>query len=174
MTTGDFNMKDYSTTTLTMTRQFNVPSEKVFDAWLNPDMMRKWLFTLEGTNKVARNEPKAGGNWEIVDHREGTDYRAIGEYKQIDRPHKLVFTFEMPQFSDTTDTITVDLKEIEHGCEMMFTQEIIVPHDEKWIGPDSDIEQALKEFHDQSEQGWNYMFMGLKELLETGSISYKG
>lgn len=167
-------MKDYSTTSLTMTFQFAVQPEKVFDAWINPEMMRKWLFTLEGTNKVARNEPEVGGTWEIVDHRQGTDYRAIGEYKQIDSPHKLVFTFKMPQFSDSVDTISVELKENEDGCEMTFSQEIMVPHEEKWIGPDSNIEQALKEFHDQSEQGWNYMFMGLKELLKTGSISYKG
>jgi hypothetical protein len=43
-------------------------------------MMKKWLFTMEPTNKVAKNEPHVGGTWEIVDHREGKDYRAIGEY----------------------------------------------------------------------------------------------
>ena len=47
-------MNNYSTTTLTMTRNFNVAPDRVFDAWLTPEMMRKWFFTLEGTNKVAR------------------------------------------------------------------------------------------------------------------------
>jgi uncharacterized protein YndB with AHSA1/START domain len=48
-------MSDVSSTTLKMTRRFDVAPERVFDAWLNPDMMRKWLFTLEGTNKVSGN-----------------------------------------------------------------------------------------------------------------------
>ena len=71
-------MENASTTTLVMKRLFEVAPERVFDAWLNPDMMRKWLFTLETTNKIARNDPRVGGTWEIVDVREGKEYRAIG------------------------------------------------------------------------------------------------
>ncbi|RFU62108.1 ATPase [Peribacillus glennii] len=38
----------------------------------------------------------------------------------------------------------------------------------------SDIEKALGEYYDGSKQGWNLMFIGVKELVETGKISYKG
>ncbi|MGF9908705.1 SRPBCC family protein [Brevibacillus porteri] len=165
-------MSEYSTIALKMTRSFDVPPEKVFDAWLNQEMIKKWFFTLERTNKVAQNNPKVGGTWEIVDHRDGKDYRAIGEYIEIDRPKKIVFTFQMPQFSDSTDTLIVELKDTQQGCEMTFTQNIVVPHEENWT--QADIEKALKEYHDGSEHGWNLMFMGLKELVETGKISYQG
>ncbi|MDM5221106.1 SRPBCC domain-containing protein [Peribacillus sp. NJ11] len=165
-------MQKHSTTTLKMTRNFDVVPERVFDAWLNPEMMRKWFFTLEGTNKVAQNDSQVGGTWEIIDHRDGKDYRAIGEYLEIDLPNKLVFTFKMPQFSDSEDTITVELKELQLGCEMTFSQNINVPHEENWT--EADIEKALGEYHDGSEHGWNLMFMGLKELVETGQVSYKG
>ncbi|MGQ7278831.1 SRPBCC family protein [Brevibacillus thermoruber] len=159
-----------STITLTMKRSFDVSADRVFDAWLNPEMMRKWLFTMESTNKVAKNEPHVGGTWEIVDHRGGKDYRAIGEYIEIDPPNRLVFTFKMPQFSDTEDRITVECKPLEKGCEMTFTQEIVVPHEEGWT--EKDIEQALREYHDSTEQGWNFMFLGVKQLVETGKINY--
>ena len=78
----------------------------------------------------------------------------------------------MPQFSETVDTITVELKELPQGCEMTFSQDIIVPHEENWT--ESDIEKALGEYSDGSEHGWNLMFMGLKELVETGKVSYTG
>ena len=165
-------MNNISTRTLIMKREFNVKRERVFDAWLNPEMMRKWFFTLEGTNKVTQNNPQVGGTWEIVDHRDGQDYRAIGEYLEIDPPKKIVFTFKMPQFSELEDTITVELKELQQGCEMTFTQVIHVSQEENWT--ESDIEKALGEMHDGTEHGWNYMFMGLKELVETGKVSYTG
>ena len=165
-------MSDFSSTTLTMIRNFAVEPERVFDAWLNPEMMRKWLFTLENTNKVARNTPQVGGTWEIVDHRGGIDYRAIGEYLVIDPPKKIVFTFKMPQFNDLEDTITVELKKLEAGCEMTFTHVIHVPHEENWTA--SDIKKALGDSYKDTEQGWIYMFRGLKELAETGENSYKG
>ncbi|MBO0603478.1 SRPBCC domain-containing protein [Sporosarcina sp. E16_3] len=165
-------MNNILTRTLIMKREFNVKRERVFDAWLNPEMMRKWFFTLEGTNKVTQNNPQVGGTWEIVDHRDGQDYRAIGEYLEIDPPKKIVFTFKMPQFSELEDTITVELKELQLSCEMTFTQVIHVSKEENWT--ESDIEKALGEMHDGTEHGWNYMFMGLKELVETGKVSYTG
>ena len=39
---------------------------------------------------------------------------------------------------------------------------------------EEDIERAEKEYHDSTEEGYNYMFMGLKELVETGKVSYTG
>ncbi|WP_078394387.1 SRPBCC family protein [Shouchella patagoniensis] len=164
-------MSEYSTTTLTMKRHFNVSSERVYDAWLNPEMMKKWLFTLEATNQKAANDPHEGGTWEIIDRREGKDYRAIGDYLVIDRPKKLLFTFKMPQFSETVDHITVVFEPVGNGCDMTFSQEIIVPHEENWT--EENIEKALTEFHDGSEHGWNLMFIGLKQLVEEGFISFE-
>ncbi|MFJ7826723.1 SRPBCC domain-containing protein [Psychrobacillus sp. NPDC096623] len=163
-------MANTSTIALTMTKSFDVTADKVFDAWLNSEMMRKWLFTMEHTNKVSMNEPHVGGAWEIVDHREGKDYRAIGEYLEINSPNKLVLTFKMPQFSDTVDEITVEFESTENGCVMTFTQLIVVPHEEGWT--EKDIEKAQDEYKTQTEQGWGYMFEGLKQLVETGKINY--
>ncbi len=150
-----------------MTRYLDAPATRVFDAWLKPDTMRQWLFTSEGTNKLVRNEPYVGGTWEIIDHRDGMDYRAIGQYIEIDRPHRLVFTFKMPQFSETEDVITVELAEQESGCMMIFTQQIVVPHEENWSA--EDIEKAIGEYRSESEHGWDVMFHGLASLVAASS-----
>ncbi|ATP38911.1 ATPase [Solibacillus sp. R5-41] len=163
-------MQNTSKTMLTMKRTFAVPAESVMNAWLSAQMIKKWLFTMEHTNKVATNEPVEGGTWEIVDHRGGIDYRAIGKYLTLDQPNLIRKTFRMPQFSETEDIITVELKNTENGSEMTFTQEITVPHEEGWS--QDDIEKAEKEYVVSSEQGWHYMFEGLKQLVETGKINY--
>jgi uncharacterized protein YndB with AHSA1/START domain len=87
-------MTKTSITTLNMKRNFDVAAEKVFDAWTNKEKLNKWMFTMEHTNKVAESDPRVGGTWEIVDHRNGKDYRAVGEYKVVEPPTKLVFTFK--------------------------------------------------------------------------------
>ncbi|WKA58761.1 SRPBCC domain-containing protein [Planococcus shenhongbingii] len=156
-----------STVTLNMARRFNAKSETVFEAWTNPEMMKKWLFTQESTNKVAKSDLRLGGTWEIVDHRDGVDYRAIGEYVDIIKPNKLVFTFKMPQFSDTEDVIRVFISPVQEMCEMTFSQEIVVLHEEVWT--EEDIERAKAEYSTQSEEGWGQMFEGLKQLVETSS-----
>lgn len=161
-------MANVSQTTLVMVRQFDVPAERVFDAWINPVMMRRWLMTNEGTNKLAVNEPVVGGKWTIVDHRNGNDYTATGEYLELNRPNRLVFTFQMPQFSELTDRLTVELKALDKGCEMTFTQVINVPHEENWT--QADIEKALSEYRSSSEHGWNLMFGGLKDILSLYSL----
>ncbi|MEK3884270.1 SRPBCC domain-containing protein [Paenibacillus sp. PL2-23] len=153
-------------TDLIMVREFKVPAEKLFDAWINPVMMRKWLMTMDATNKSAVSDPRVGGEWEIVDERDGVEYRAIGRYVTVERPTKLVFTFQMPQFSQNEDTIIVEIKPTEEGCKMVFTQHIHVPVEEGWT--EADTRKAMEEFHDQSQHGWHYMFLGLQMLVEQG------
>lgn len=161
-------MKKTSTIVLTMARRINASSNDVFKAWTKLELMKKWLFTTESTNQIARNDFRVGGVWEIVDRREGEEYRATGKYLEIDAPHRLGFTFEMPQFNDLQDQIIVWISPVGDACEMTFKQEIIVPHEESWS--DDDIENAMKEYSEQSEEGWNRMFDGLKQLVETGEV----
>lgn len=159
-------MKKTSTIVLTMARRFHASPNDVFKAWTKPELMKKWLFTTESTNRVAENDFRIGGNWEIVDQREGEEYRATGEYLEIDVPHRLGFTFKMPQFNDLHDQIIVWISPVGEACEMTFKQEVIVPHEENWS--EDEIANAMKEYSGQSEEGWDKMFEGLKQIVETG------
>ncbi|KOS68211.1 hypothetical protein AEA09_06360 [Lysinibacillus contaminans] len=42
------------------------------------------------------------------------------------------------------------------------------------LGKTAGIEKALGEYLDGSEHGWNLMFIGLNELMETVKVSYHG
>ncbi|PSL40248.1 uncharacterized protein YndB with AHSA1/START domain [Planomicrobium soli] len=153
-----------STVMISMARRFEARPERVFEAWVRPEGMKKWLFTSEATNKLVKNDLQVGGMWEIVDHRDGTDYRAIGEYQEIRQPNKLVFTFELPQFNNAVDIVRVTISEVREATEMLFTQEIVVPHEEGWS--DEDAKKNLAEFGTQTEEGWSQMFDRLKQLVE--------
>ena len=142
---------------LRMTRRFNAAPERVFDAWISPATVRKWLFASPADETyTATIDARVGGAYTITARREGVDYTASGQYLEIDRPRRVVFTFEMRQFSPNTDRITVELAPDGTGCTMLFTQEGI------------DIAQELALTAGQvsgSEIGWSNMFEALAQQL---------
>lgn len=161
-------MKKTSTIVLTMARRFQASPTDVYKAWTKPELMKKWLFTTEATNQSVKNDFQIGGMWEIIDRRQGEEYLATGEYLEIDPPHRLVFSFEMPQYNDLQDRIIVWASPVQDACEMTFKQEIVVTHEEDWT--EEDLQKAMQEFSGASEEGWDRMFENLKQLVETGEV----
>lgn len=150
--TPDTTDETETETTLTLHRTFDTPPERVFDAWIDPETVRQWLFTTPETNQDIEIDARVGGSYTITDRRGGEDYTAVGEYEEIDRPNRLVFTFVMPQFSPDEDRIVVEFEADGDGCVMTFTQEGL-----SWPPEQAD------EYKRDSEEGWVEMF----DLLET-------
>lgn len=74
---------------LRMTRRFDAAPERVFDAWLDPQMASKWLFTSPESEKYeAQIDARIGGRYTITDRRGGKEYTGVGEYLEIDRPRR--------------------------------------------------------------------------------------
>jgi uncharacterized protein YndB with AHSA1/START domain len=132
-----------------MTRRFDASPERVFDAWTKPETARKWLFT-SPTSETNSTEidARVGGKWIITDRRDGTDYTGLGEYLEIDRPRRLVFTFAMPQFSEEFDRIVVEIAPDESGSILTLTHELLPP-----------------DYHSATEDGWGKMFVNLDAVL---------
>ncbi|HXQ13673.1 MAG TPA: SRPBCC domain-containing protein [Caulobacteraceae bacterium] len=113
---------------LTMTRRFDASPERLFDAWTDPRLAHGWLFTTPDSEAhSAEIDLRIGGAWKIVDRRGGTDYTALGEYLEIDRPRRLAFSFGMPQFSPAFDKVTVEIAADGDGAIMTLTQEGLPP-----------------------------------------------
>ncbi|HUO12934.1 MAG TPA: SRPBCC domain-containing protein [Caulobacteraceae bacterium] len=123
---------------LVMTRYFDASPERVFQAWTDPELSARWLFTTpQSEAHSAELDVRVGGRWTIVDRRGGVDYRALGEYLNVDPPRRLVFTFGMPQFSPGFTTVKVEIAAAEAGSVMTLAQEdlpaaSIPPLEEGW------------------------------------------
>src|ERR1700694_1259611 len=96
---------------VTVTRRFDFPIERVFDAWLDPVRAGKFLFATP-TGKMVRVEidARVGGAFTFTDRRDGEDVEHIGTYLEIDRPRRLVFTFAVPKYSGQFTRVSIDLK----------------------------------------------------------------
>jgi uncharacterized protein (TIGR02246 family) len=108
-----------------VTRRFAASAERVFDAFLDPAKAGRFMFTTP-TGQMVRVEidPRVGGRFNFVDRRDGEDVEHSGEYLEIDRPRRLVFTISVPKYSQNVDRVTIDITALASGCELTLVHEM--------------------------------------------------
>lgn len=97
---------------LNVSKVIQAPIEKVFDAWLDPKMLAKIMQPMEGmSDAIVTNDASVGSKFSIVMIAGDNKMPHAGEYLEISRPNKLVFTWET-SFSSDNSTVTIDFKAI--------------------------------------------------------------
>ena len=142
-------MCEEASLSLRVSRVFTAGPDRVFDAWLDPDSVGRWLFATP-TGQVVRVEidARVGGKFVIVDRRDGVDVEHIGEYIEIDRPNRLVFTFSVPMYSPVVTRVTIDFAARDEGSDLMLT------HD-----------GVLSEWESQARSGWTSILEALEKTI---------
>lgn len=133
-----------------MTRRFDVSAEKVFDAWLTPELARRFAFATP-TGEMIRYEidPRVGGKFNFTDRRPDMgDVAHVGEYLEINRPRRLVFTFGVPKFDPSFTTVTIEMTPTASGCELTLTQSGVP-----------------EEWKNEVPKGWTMILEGLAGVL---------
>ena len=102
-------------------RVLPVTPDQAFDAWLEPAQLRDWM----GPLTDVQVDPKVGGRFRIVmgrDEADGGPIEHTGEYRELDRPNRLVFTW-ISQYTDRESVVTVDLSPDPAGTRLVLTHE---------------------------------------------------
>ena len=104
-------------------RRFEAPPERLFDAWLDPATLGRWLFaTPEGEMVRVEADGRVGGAFEIVERRGGEEVLHRGVYEEIERPRRLAFTLQVPAYSDATERVTIEIAQAEGEAALVLTQ----------------------------------------------------
>ena len=79
---------------IVMTRVFDAPRARVFDAWTNPAQPPRWMLGPDGwTMPVCEIDLRPGGAWHFVWRQAGGAEMAMrGVYREIAPPERLVST----------------------------------------------------------------------------------
>jgi uncharacterized protein YndB with AHSA1/START domain len=87
---------DLDTGTVRLERTFEAPAEAVFDAWTNPDVLRRWWKANPAWDDVqAEVDLRVGGGYRLAMHdpEAGEDHVVVGTYREIARPERLVYSW---------------------------------------------------------------------------------
>lgn len=150
--------KNNSSYEVVVKRTIRADRERVFDAWTKPEIMKQWMVGGPGTAKVDVDLRIGGAysNVMSIDHGSGTkDYLHQGEYLEILRPERLVFTWNSPAVQNTT--VTVELKTVENGTEVTITHQ---------LGTDETHPSSLEGECTSHQQGWTFALEGLAKQFE--------
>lgn len=77
-------------------RTYEAPAEAVFDAWTNPEVLRRWWKANPGWNDAdAEIDLRVGGGYRLAMHdpESGEDYIVFGRYHEVSRPDRLVYSW---------------------------------------------------------------------------------
>lgn len=148
---------DITQTSLSISRRFAASSEKVFKAWTDPALLTRWFGPHGVTTTDADVDLRVGGKYHFtMQEPDGKIHHPNGEYRVIDPPKKLVFTWVLDgqgcSGSDgnyTETLVTIELEDVDGSCHLTLTHEFL-PGDES------------KAAHDM---GWNGSLERLMELV---------
>ena len=77
-----------------MTRKFEAPREVVWETLTDPDLIPKWWGFARDATEVKKMDVRKGGQWQFITRTSGGEVVDFhGEYREVKRPEKLVYTF---------------------------------------------------------------------------------
>lgn len=144
-----------------VSHRYTAAAERVFDAWLTPAQASRFMFaTRTGNIMCCQIDAYPGGGFLVTDRRpqaEGDDSvmdaEHRGDYVAIERPHRLVFDFNVPPYVEPPTRVTIELRPLSSlACELTLTHDL----------GDSDMARAYEQ---QTRDGWTRMLATLEREL---------
>jgi uncharacterized protein YndB with AHSA1/START domain len=137
-----------------ITRTFDATPERVWREWTQPASFADWFGGRECEVPLASvsMDVRPGGRWRLtmVTPPDGRRIEWAGEYRDVQAPHRLVFTITDQPDNDTYELVTVVLVDLGDGrTEMRFEQRGTMSPEE----------------YEHATEGWGVFFDCLQERL---------
>jgi glutathione S-transferase len=138
---------------LNLTRRIRAPREKVFDAFVKPELMKAWMCPRGMSVPEVTAEARPGGRFRVTMRaRDRESFVAFGEYREVSRPERLVYTWQWEgAFALPAETlITVSFSERDGETEVRM-------HHTGFVDAPS---------RDSHSGGWNSSYNRLADALD--------
>jgi uncharacterized protein YndB with AHSA1/START domain len=90
----DDSLTTSSVAPLRLERRFAASPDAVFDAWTNPEVLRRWWAAQPTwTSPGCELDLRVGGEYTLrMRADDGTIHAVAGEFREVERPERLVYT----------------------------------------------------------------------------------
>jgi uncharacterized protein YndB with AHSA1/START domain len=129
---------------VTVRREIAASAEALFDAWLDPQSLGSWLRPAGIRETRAETDPREGGTFRIVMVDDESSIVHSGTYREIDRPHRLVFTWSSPATRLRDSIVTVTFQPSSNSTVVEIHQ-VGLPDEVAQASHDAGWSDALRE-----------------------------
>ena len=135
---------------LETSRIINAPRDRLFDAWLDPEMLSRFMTPgPDVTVAEARTDARVGGRFLVVMRAGDKDLPHQGTYKTIDRANRFAITWESPMSPVEGSLVTVDFEDATGGTLVRLNH----------------VRFPSEESRDNHEKGWGAILNALAKAV---------
>ncbi len=126
-------------------RQLAASPERVWRAWTDPDLLRRWFAPDPGLELTVEVDVRVGGAFTVVIR----SHVAVGEYVEVDPPRRLAFTWRWRDLDSPAGLVVVELTPSGEGTALVLTHSGLLDqtdadnHAQGWEGVLSRLPDAL-------------------------------
>ncbi len=154
---------------LLIIRIFNAPQNRLWQAWVDPELMKRWWGAKGCTCPVSTIDLRVGGHYKYsMQFADGQTVWATGVYREIHEPDHLVFT---DSFGDENGN---KVSPVKYGMAADFPEELLIELTFEQVGNNKTrltlrhIGLPMGEDREFTEVGWNELFDKLEAVLKDG------
>ena len=141
-----------------VTHRYTAGAERVFDAWLDPAMIGKFMFGSHLRDETVLHlnvDARVGGAFSFLVRRQSMVIDHVGTYTELVRPRRLAFSWSAVEAGSDPSTgadsrVTIDIVAQGGGCELTLTHE---------------IPAAWADYAERTKAGWTTMTNALADAL---------
>jgi uncharacterized protein YndB with AHSA1/START domain len=107
---------DPNTPTIRIIRDFDAPRDRVFRAWVDPELVVQWLGPKSSEIRIDQWDARTGGNYRYASVQDGAEVAAFyGSFHEVRPSERLVQTFTWEGMPDGVSLETMTFEDLGDG-----------------------------------------------------------
>ncbi|GIL39001.1 SRPBCC family protein [Roseiterribacter gracilis] len=126
---------------ISVTQDFTAAPERVYDSWLDAKRLGDWMFrqTMQDEPLHIKIDARVGGAFSFLVRRNGQEIDHVGEYLQLSRPGRIVFTWGIAGMG-ASSRVVLDIHPHGDGTRLTLV---------------ADIPDQWADYADRTRAGWS-------------------
>lgn len=150
-------MKTKNEGTIELFKEFPVPVEELYRAWISPEALKQWWRPMDKKLTEVKNEVKKGGSIKYVASDAEAPIVITGEYEEVKEHEKLIYSWNFDiangAFEESSYRLTVEFSGNGDNSRLSVKQEDLKDHEAVMVhkkGWERQLENLEKYLNDQS------------------------